>query len=666
MKTKKRKDCFLGLHYDIHATYSPGQEVKPMGETTTEEMVQGIIDAVRPDFIQIDCKGHPGISSYPTKVGNAYPNIVGDPLRIWRDVTAKNGVALFMHYSGVVDKKAATTHPKWALRKADGGFDKLGVTSTFGSYAKELMIPQFLELAGEYKVDGVWVDGECWGTKADFSELALTAYKEETGVDLSDSLPSEKDHPHYQCYREFCREQFRKYLADYVDTVHEKYPDFQVASNWAYSTHMPEKVTTNVDFISGDFAPANAYNTARFDARGLAPQGKPWDLMAWGFYWKSVGRNENGGPYPAASTKHPVQLMQEGAAALSMGGGFQIYLRQNKNGGVNLNMTSSFKETMDFLRERKPYCFRGKPVPQAVILNSTTDRYLGSESLFNLDGYDSIKGLVNVMCDIQQSVELRSEHNLTGKMSDWPMIIVPKLLCNIEESFKKELLEYAKNGGNLVLNGMKTLEVFKELSCKLHGMSAEEVHMPVYISPDKTRWSGIEPDSGYLEIKEGGEVLAWTSLDHNGKYEESDTLPFAVKTAYGKGNIVTVAGDMGGIYKNSKTHTARSIMRNIADSLYEPMVKIEGSRYVDVVALEKDSKLMLQLTNTLGEHELSACWGFDEIPPIGPITVSVKLQECPKKVTRQPQGKVLSGEYKNGSYTTVLDRLEIYDILVFE
>ena len=39
-----------------------------------------ICQLLKPDFIQIDCKGHPGWASYPTKIGNAMPEFEKDTL----------------------------------------------------------------------------------------------------------------------------------------------------------------------------------------------------------------------------------------------------------------------------------------------------------------------------------------------------------------------------------------------------------------------------------------------------------------------------------------------------------------------------------------------------------------------------------------------------------
>jgi hypothetical protein len=103
----KRADCFFGIHFDLHAS----ENIEDAGRTLTYEMVDTFLLRVKPDFIQIDCKGHPGISSYPTKVGFHIRGFEKDPLKLYREVTEKNNVALFMHFSGVWDNKVVQEHP---------------------------------------------------------------------------------------------------------------------------------------------------------------------------------------------------------------------------------------------------------------------------------------------------------------------------------------------------------------------------------------------------------------------------------------------------------------------------------------------------------------------------------------------------------------------------
>ncbi|HEX7411784.1 MAG TPA: hypothetical protein VF298_06550, partial [Bacteroidales bacterium] len=112
----KRADCFFGVHFDLHAS----EDITDAGKTLTAEMIDTFLLKVRPDFIQIDCKGHPGISSYPTKVGYHVKGFEKDPLKLFREITEKNNVALFVHFSGVWDSKVVKEHPDWAIIKANG------------------------------------------------------------------------------------------------------------------------------------------------------------------------------------------------------------------------------------------------------------------------------------------------------------------------------------------------------------------------------------------------------------------------------------------------------------------------------------------------------------------------------------------------------------------
>ena len=87
----------------------------------------------------------------------------------------------------------------------------------------------------------------------------------------------------------------------YLKALHEKYPNLEICANWAFSDHMPEPICANVDFLSGDLDPQNCVCAARYAGRMLALQGKPWDLMSWGFRYSIYGTS-------LIPPKHPIQL----------------------------------------------------------------------------------------------------------------------------------------------------------------------------------------------------------------------------------------------------------------------------------------------------------------------------------------------------------------------
>ncbi len=407
----KRADSFLGLHLDFHAQASD----QHIGQNTTPEMVNKILDMVQPDYIQVDCKGHAGYSSYPTKVGNQAGSFVGDPLKVWREVTAKRGVALYMHYSGVWDGKAVQDHPDWGVIHPDGTSDNQK-TSVFGPYVDQLLIPQLLELALDYQVDGMWVDGECWATIVNYCDKAKREFTEKAGIE---QIPTGPQDAHWFEWTEFHREAFRSYLRHYLTEVKKRAPDFQIASNWAFSDHMPEPVCCPVDFISGDYPHSNSVVAARYSSRFMSTQGISWDLMAWSFA-QQPGKS-------GWTQKSAVQLMREAACVLPQGGGFQAYFTQNRDGSLNLDKLNSMEETAKFCRARQAVSFKSKAVPQVALLCNTAAHYRrvseNNQGLFPWAvGWQ--RPMLNRLLENQYSVEVFAEANLMPVLSDYPMVVV--------------------------------------------------------------------------------------------------------------------------------------------------------------------------------------------------------------------------------------------------
>ncbi len=140
-----RKDAFFGLHFDLH----PNKTDTDLGTDVSEENVSLLLNRVKPDYVQYDCKGHVGWAGYPTKIGWPAPGIKRDSLAVWRKVMREHGVALFIHYSGVWDSQAIEHHPEWARIDEKGNRDPNN-TSVFGAYQDEFLIPQLKEVASAY------------------------------------------------------------------------------------------------------------------------------------------------------------------------------------------------------------------------------------------------------------------------------------------------------------------------------------------------------------------------------------------------------------------------------------------------------------------------------------------------------------------------------------
>ncbi len=594
----KRADSFLGLHLDFHAQATD----QNIGQNTTPEMVNTILDMVQPDYIQVDCKGHAGYSSYPTKVGNQAGSFVGDPLKVWREVTAKRGVALYMHYSGVWDSKAVQDHPDWAVVHLDGSRDKQKA-SVFGPYVDKLLIPQLLELALDYRVDGVWVDGECWATIVNYCDQAKREFTEQTGIE---QIPTGPQDAHWFEWTEFHREAFRQYLRHYLTEVNQRAPDFQIASNWAFSDHMPEPVCCPVAFISGDYPHSNSVVAARYSSRFMSTQGISWDLMAWSF---SQVPGTSGW-----SQKSPVQLMREAACVLPQGGGFQAYFTQNRDGSLNLDKLKSMEETAKFCRARQAVSFKSKAVPQVALLCNTAAHYRrvseNNQGLFPWTvGWQ--RPMLNRLLENQYSVEVFAEANLLPVLSNYPLVVVCEWDYYASE-LQAALAEYVKNGGKLLLVG-------------------EQI------------------ETNLSEVVKGGKVVA----------ESVGGMPIK-RIDVGHGQVAVL----------SQNVTGGQVPANVVQIAVESLdpgfaVDVDGCSSVDVsVRTTQDGRLAVHLVNTSGDHESAGI--IESIDPIGPLTISIRSATRPHRVTVVPEGRALDFQYQDGVVKLTLDQVAIHEVIVVE
>lgn len=636
----KRADSFLGIHFDFHA----GANDKEVGKSTTRAMIENIIDQVRPDYLQIDCKGHPGYSSYPTKVGNPVSSFVGDPLRIWREVTAARGVGLFMHYSGVYDVHAIQ-NPGWGAINPDGK-PNARATSFWGPYAEQLLIPQLRELAGDYGVDGVWVDGECWAAAPDYSEPALAAFRAATGLT---TVPRKTGEPHWFEFLDFHREAFRKYLRHYIAEVKKTHPTFQICSNWAYTDHMPEPVNAPVDFLSGDYAPDDSVNSARLSGRYLAHQGVPWDLMAWSFSRKARAT-------PGQKTqKTAVQLQREAAIVLALGGGFQAYFKQQRDGSIYDEEMPVMAEVAKFCRERQALSHHSEAVPQIAVLFSTADTYRRSNSLFGRN-LARVRGILEPLLESQQSVEVLGEHQLTGRLAAYPLIVVPE--CDyLAPAFRDELAAYARAGGNLLLIGPGSAKLFeRELGITLQENLSATAAFQLTQGVTEVALTGRAQN---VTLAKGTRTVGELRL---AKSPDSPAQPAASITDVGRGRIAAVYFTAGQIYAKDHPPALRDFLHTLTRELFpRPLVEVKGSRDVDIVVARNHGKLLVHLVNTSGDHATAPI--LPTVTPLGPLAVTIRAAKKPARITLEPGARPLPFTYADGVIALTVPRLAIYDII---
>lgn len=625
----RRADSYFGLHFDLH----PNETDTVLGRDVTEAMIENILAKAKPDFVQYDSKGHPGWLGWPSKVGPSAPGIVKDSLEIWRRVTARRGVALYIHFSGVWDSQAVKRHPAWARLDADGKPDP-NQTSTYGPYVDQLMIPQLREAATQYDLDGAWVDGECWATKPDYPAG-------------QSGLPKSSKDPGWQEFLEKNREQFRQYVRHYIDELHRTNPKFQIASNWLYSTFVPEEPTLPVDFLSGDYLGNASISTARLEARYLAQTGRPWDLMAWGF--QQAQSNAIGHVHKPA-----VQLQQESSVVLAQSGGFQIYYVPTRAGFFDDAHVETMAAAARFCRARQQVSQKTDTIPQIGVVFSKHSLYRTANKLFGGWGKasDPARGCLDALLECNWSIDILPDWKLARIAAQYPLIVLPDW-SDPGQATAHTLIAYAKAGGKLVVCGAKNAALFApEAGVTLLG---EPKDQPAFLKGAVLAnatglWQDLQPGAA--------KVLAH-------RYPELDTRaegrPAATAGPYGQGEIILVPGPLGANYAATHAAPLRAFLGSLIAPRFHPKVEVQAPPTVEVVLRRKGDQILVHLLNATNMQVAGDFATTDFVPPVGPIRL-VFGKDKPKSVTVIPDGTVLTPRLAGGSWTVEIPQLHIHSV----
>ena len=109
----------------------------------------------------------------------------------------------------------------------------------------------------------------------------------------------------------------------------------------------------------------------------------------------------------------------------------------------------------------------------------------------------------------------------------------------------------------------------------------------------------------------------------------------------------------------------RQFLNSLVWQLFpKPLVMVTGSAAVDVVVNRVNGKLAVNLVNTAGPHADKQVPVFSEIPPIGPLTVTLRTGRKPTRVTWEPSGEPLPFQYHNGETKVVIVRLGIHGVIL--
>nr|MBC8218330.1 hypothetical protein [Planctomycetota bacterium] len=293
-----------------------------------------------------------------------------------------------------------------------------------------------------------------------------------------------------------------------------------------------------------------------------------------------------------------------------------------------------------------------------AVLFSTAAHYRKSNGLLSRD-LARINGTLQALLEGQQSVEILGEHHLSGRLADYPLIVVPEW-AYLEPKFKDELTAYVKGGGNLLLIGPGTAAMFEtELGLTLEDEPKSAANCRLAYDGELATINGqIQPAKLGSKCKPFGQLAKTNQAD-------TSPLPAASISEYGQGKIAATYFTFGQGYVNTRTDLMRQFLNDLVRQLFpKPMVEVRGSHDVDVVVNRLAGKLAVNFVNTAGPHQREPV--LDSIPPIGPLDVTIRQAVRPTKIMLEPAGTALQFEYQNGQIHLTIPRVDIHEVIVVE
>jgi len=134
-------------------------------------------------------------------------------------------------------------------------------------------------------------------------------------------------------------------------------------------------------------------------------------------------------------------------------------------------------------------------------------------------------------------------------------------------------------------------------------------------------------------------------------------------TRLGKGSIAATYLCLGERYATSATTVSRDFLAALVRELFPaPLVEVKGSHHVDVTATRLGDRLLVNLVNTAGPHANAKVNVHDDIPSVGPLTLSIRCPP-PESVLLEPGGRSVAHEFRDDRLHVTVPRVEIHDII---
>ena len=634
----------------IESHYPPPPD--PGGKQTVSIMPEEYVDVIDDcgyEVIVISGEHNRGTPRFTSNIFAHHPELKDDMLPRFIELCHEKGIIVLSYYPIIFSKPLRAVHPEWLMQFLDDGRPEPMNEGwfCFNSPFRDWLPGCLHEYMEQLDIDGRYFDDVNWGSHADgpYTPSCCCSYceklfRDETGFEVPRKIDFEsKDFRHFVNWRykkltEFLHHLFGSVRRQYPDAILDMNTYYWPGSEWSQGHPLGSFSLEKVGGYS--FVECFPYThrylrTPSFAAKVLRATGTPFSLFLNGCQGM---RGFSSVPYPEAfgeSIFGMIALAHGGGTCGAPFGGSSVhegYLYLTRDG--HKQMFSEIKKRVDYveaesLKYLALHCstqnrdFQPNEICKDVLARHNWIGYLRQKFMF---------GAYEMLNRSQIPLDFVLDDQLVGgHLSAYQTLFLSNSACLSTEQCDA-ITGFVENGGTLIATHETSL--FDEMGYERENFALAELLGVDFVG---RRHNAAEHGVVYLQkdrqdVEKFGELLCFyardleVSLKANArpmctrstmsahKDDLQDGLraykpggqhdsgkPAITVNKYGKGQVIYIAGDVGGAFMNSPYPP---LMRFVVGLVKQtpPPVEIEAPQTLEVTMAHRPSgELMIHLIN---------------------------------------------------------------------
>lgn len=359
-----------------------------------------------------------------------------------------------------------------------------------------------------------------------------------------------------------------------------------------------------------------------------------------------------------AGAKLPPHLCQEAAVVLANGCSPVLWGQDDVPGAAR-------KAVDAFVRPRRETFIGTTSLPHVAVIEPAVHRLVSGRTAGAAGGAPrALVYAVHFLNQLHYPCDVIPDSTTPEALGRYALVVAPSMAWYADDLWPK-LRQYVQAGGALLATGSASLtrNEADELSFALADVYG--------IAPTGTSvGNGLVPSNGYFASIGTAHVVARTTAEEllplcSTDQPEKETLeaPGATANRFGKGRAVYVAGPIfAGAAARTDPLAVPVIARALEAAVPEPLVELEGGDDVEIALRARDEFVYVHLANRTESADFGAHPAYiEEVLPIGPMRLKLRMDEQPRSVTCIPGGQ--QATWEDGVLTVRLPRLELHAVV---